>query len=102
MFDGVPRDVLKSAIAGHFEIVTSEEIVAKFDVVLRRSKFGLSAEFVHAAVRECESLARLHYPVERHIVDARFILGRLVPESGVLLLSDYPQYHRQFLFTDRS
>lgn len=66
LFSGAPRAVLQSAIAGHYEIATSEEIVAEFSGVLRRSRFGVSPEFVHTVVRELEALARLSYPPQRH------------------------------------
>ena len=62
LFGGLPRELLRRALRGEFEVVTSVRLMAEFADVLAE-RFGLAPEVARAARSEYELLAEVVRPL---------------------------------------
>jgi len=60
--DGYERHVLDLGLAGRIEIAVTEEILAEYEGVLRRSKFAIADKQVSKSLRLIRVAARLVHP----------------------------------------
>ncbi len=65
LFGGKPQEVLESAVSGRVALFVSPTMVAELEGVLRRPRFGLTDQFVRAAIAEVTSLAEWVIPQAR-------------------------------------
>ena len=89
LFEGPPRRVLRSAIAGKFQLTLSPAILQGLAEVLARPKFGLSPEYVHTASRELEEISTIVLPQHRYQVAVRDPKDRLIIDCAVEAGSNY-------------
>jgi putative PIN family toxin of toxin-antitoxin system len=76
--DGYERHVLDLALAGKLRPVVSEIILAEYEGVLRRPKFGLTARQVSRSMKMLRAAARVVTPqrelnITRDAADNRFL-----------------------------
>jgi putative PIN family toxin of toxin-antitoxin system len=76
--DGYERHVLDLALAGKLQLAVSEIILAEYDGVLRRAKFGLTVGQVGRSMRLLRAAARIVTPrrelnITRDAADNRFL-----------------------------
>ena len=83
LFEGPPRRVLRSAIAGKFQLALSPAILQELAEVLARPKFGLSSEYVRTASRELEEISTLVQPKHRHQVAVRDPKDQIIIDCAV-------------------
>ena len=83
LFSGPPRKALQAAIEGKYQLALSSQIFTELTEVLTRPKFGLSADYVHVAIRELEEISILVQPEYRHNVTIRAPKDKFIIDCAI-------------------
>jgi putative PIN family toxin of toxin-antitoxin system len=89
VFGGKPRQVLESAIKGHFQLVHTEKSIEEMRAVLEGKKFQFPSEIMDLIVHELEALAEIIKPKERLAVIKKDPEDNRVLECAVESQADY-------------
>jgi putative PIN family toxin of toxin-antitoxin system len=94
LFGGPPKRVLEHAICGAIEMAVSLDIILEVQDVLRRPKFGFSAEATAEIIRELQEISTLTYPTKKLNVvatdpdDNRIIECAVESNASVIISGD--------------
>lgn len=66
LFGGIPGRIVDAAVDRRFTLALSPAILAEYEGVLLRAKFGLNRAAVEVLVRDMEAHALLVYPGKTH------------------------------------
>ena len=89
LFEGSPRNVLRAAIAGRFQLASSSAIIQELVDVLARPKFRMPPDYVHTASRELEEISIIVEPKQHHDVGVRDPKDQIVIDCAIETGSDY-------------
>ena len=89
VFGGAPRQILESGIAGSIRLCVSESLIRELQAVLRRAKFGFTAQMVQTVVSELTAVSDWVVPEKHHDLIAADPADNEVLDCAVAAEADY-------------